>query len=150
MGAYAPAPVCPPAVHRECLAMMQKVVDRMRAEGKPYQGCLYGGFMLTATGPSILEFNCRFGDPETQVVLPLLKSDLFEVMLACAEGRLAQAAVEWHPGAAATVVCAARVAGGPPAGGTAPGASMGWVAWLGKISLSASYITMYVLLVNNV
>eukprot|EP00639_Heterosigma_akashiwo_P021979 CAMPEP_0206410094 /NCGR_PEP_ID=MMETSP0294-20121207/32359_1 /ASSEMBLY_ACC=CAM_ASM_000327 /TAXON_ID=39354 /ORGANISM="Heterosigma akashiwo, Strain CCMP2393" /LENGTH=1090 /DNA_ID=CAMNT_0053870317 /DNA_START=136 /DNA_END=3409 /DNA_ORIENTATION=+ len=107
MGAYAPAPVCPPAVHRECLAMMQKVVDRMRAEGKPYQGCLYGGFMLTATGPSILEFNCRFGDPETQVVLPLLKSDLFEVMLACAEGRLAQAAVEWHPGAAATVVCAA-------------------------------------------
>jgi len=107
MGAYAPAPVCTPATLRECMEMMNKVVQKMKEEGKPYTGVLYGGFMLTATGPSILEFNCRFGDPETQVVLPLLKSDLYEVMLACAEGRLDPAMVEWYADAAATVVCAA-------------------------------------------
>jgi len=68
---------------------------------------LYGGFMLTKDGPSVLEYNCRFGDPETQVILPLLDSDLYEIMLACAQGRLEGQEVKWKAGAATTVVCAA-------------------------------------------
>merc|ERR1719217_988287 len=70
----------------------------------------YGGFMLTRDGPMLLEYNCRFGDPETQVLLPLLASDLFEVALGCAQGDLKARVptVEWKPSAAATVVCAAK------------------------------------------
>jgi phosphoribosylamine--glycine ligase len=68
---------------------------------------LYAGFMLTPTGPKLLEFNCRFGDPETQALLPLLDSDLLEIALACTQGRLAQVDVRWKPGAAACVVMAA-------------------------------------------
>ena len=66
MGAYAPAPVLTPELRAEALSMMQTVVDNLSKEGRPYKGVLYGGFMLTAEGPSVLEFNCRFGDPETQ------------------------------------------------------------------------------------
>ncbi|KAH8055785.1 phosphoribosylglycinamide formyltransferase [Aureococcus anophagefferens] len=80
----------------------------MRRRGRPFVGCLYGGFMLTESGPSLLEFNARFGDPETQVVLPLLESDCFEVMMACATGRLAELPpVRWADAVAATVVVAA-------------------------------------------
>jgi phosphoribosylaminoimidazole synthetase len=78
----------------------------MRAEGRSYVGVLYAGLMLDPRGPQVLEFNCRFGDPETQVLLPLLKSDLLEIAMACVEGRLAEESVEWSTGSAACVVLA--------------------------------------------
>jgi phosphoribosylamine--glycine ligase len=109
MGAYAPVPGIDPAlltsIHQNVL---QAVVDGMAAKGTPYQGLLYAGLMLTADGPKVLEFNCRFGDPETQVVIPLLASDLVEIMLACIEGRLDKSAVRLHDGACATVVMASE------------------------------------------
>ena len=78
----------------------------MAAEGCPFKGCLYFGLMLTPSGPKVIEYNCRFGDPETQVVLPLLKSDLLRVMLACTEGRLAETPVEFSSESAACVILA--------------------------------------------
>ncbi len=105
MGAYAPVPVCPPEMVSELLRIaMQPAAEGLRQEGRPFVGVLYGGFMLTADGPRVIEFNCRFGDPETQVVLPLLESDLLEIALACAEGRLDQVDVRWKGAAAACVV----------------------------------------------
>jgi phosphoribosylamine--glycine ligase len=109
MGAYAPAPACSPEmVDHLTQTILQPAVDGLRAEGRPFVGVLYAGLMLTAAGPRLLEFNCRFGDPETQVVLPLLASDLLEVCAACAEGRLAEAELTWHTGAAACVVLASE------------------------------------------
>jgi phosphoribosylamine--glycine ligase len=81
-------------------------VDGLREEGYPFIGVLYGGFMFTPDGPRVIEFNCRFGDPETQVVLPLLESDFLEIAMACAEGRLDQVEICWKDGAAACVVLA--------------------------------------------
>mmetsp|Transcript_23381 Transcript_23381/g.42660 ORF Transcript_23381/g.42660 Transcript_23381/m.42660 type:complete len:656 (+) Transcript_23381:95-2062(+) len=110
MGAYAPAPCLVPRLAREVQQVLQNTVDGLAAEGRPYVGVLYGGFMLTRSGPMLLEYNCRFGDPETQVLLPLLESDLLEISLGCAEGNLAarMPEVKWKAGAAATVVCAAK------------------------------------------
>merc|ERR1719282_1570085 len=110
MGAYAPAPCLTPALRPEVQAILQKTVEALAKEGRTYIGVLYGGFMLTKDGPLLLEYNCRFGDPETQVLLPLLASDLYEVALGCAEGNLAARVdqVGWKSGAAATVVCAAN------------------------------------------
>jgi len=109
MGAYAPAPVCTPQILEEATrTVLQAAVDGLRAEGRTYVGVLYAGLMLDPRGPQVLEFNCRFGDPETQALLPLLKSDLLEIMLACVEGRLANQAVEWHSGSAACVVLASE------------------------------------------
>ena len=112
MGAYAPAPVGTP----ELLAQAQKeildpVIKAMEQEGRLYKGCLYAGLMVTDRGPRVVEFNARFGDPETQVVLPLLDSDLVEVMLACIDGKLAETEVKWSNGAA---VCIVMAAGGYP------------------------------------
>ena len=108
MGAYAPAPACPPAL-ASALAetILQKAVTASAAEGRPYVGVLYAGIMLTADGPRLLEFNCRFGDPEAQVVLPLLDSDFLDVAEACCTGTLHEADVRWWDGAAVTVVLAA-------------------------------------------
>ncbi|MBI5304772.1 MAG: phosphoribosylamine--glycine ligase [Chloroflexi bacterium] len=107
MGAYAPAPICPPALIEELTrTILQPTVDAMRAEGTPFIGALYAGLMLTPDGVCVLEFNCRFGDPETQVILPLLDSDLIEIADACATGRLHQVEVKWKPGSAACVVIA--------------------------------------------
>ncbi len=107
MGAYAPVPACPPEMVAELVRIaLQPAVDGLREEGYPFIGVLYGGFMLHPDGPRVIEFNCRFGDPETQVVLPLLESDLLEVALACVEGRLDQVEVRWKAGAAACVVLA--------------------------------------------
>jgi phosphoribosylamine--glycine ligase len=107
MGAYAPAPLITPELMAQVVeTVLQPAVDGLRAEGKPYVGILYAGLMLTETGLRVLEFNCRFGDPETQVVLPLLGSDLVEIMLACLAGSLDQLTVDWRDGAAATVVAA--------------------------------------------
>mmetsp|Transcript_57526 Transcript_57526/g.160159 ORF Transcript_57526/g.160159 Transcript_57526/m.160159 type:complete len:476 (+) Transcript_57526:80-1507(+) len=110
MGAYAPAPCLTPELREAVEAVLQKTVEAMASEERSYSGVLYGGFMLTSRGPMLLEYNCRFGDPETQVLLPLLSSDLFEVALGCAEGNLAARVpkLDWKSSAAATVVCAAK------------------------------------------
>lgn len=109
MGAYAPAPVCPPLlVEALTRAFLQPAIDGLRAEGRPFVGVLYAGLILTPAGPRSLEFNCRFGDPETQALLPLLESDLLEIAEACVEGRLAEVEVCWKPGAAACVVVASE------------------------------------------
>lgn len=114
MGAYAPAPVYTPdlavRVEREILA---PAVRAMAAEGRPYRGVLYAGLMVTAAGPKVLEFNCRFGDPETQVVLPLLEGDLAAAMAACAGGDLRGVSLGWRAGAAVTVVLASAGYPGP-------------------------------------
>lgn len=116
MGAYAPAPDVPPQLVDEIVrGVLQPAVDGMAAEGTPYVGVLYAGIMLTADGPRALEFNCRFGDPETQVILPLLDTDLIAVLLACVEGRLDQLEVRWKPQS-----CAAVVASSPGYPGSYP------------------------------
>ncbi|MEG0340475.1 MAG: phosphoribosylglycinamide synthetase C domain-containing protein, partial [Oscillospiraceae bacterium] len=81
-------------------------INAMNAEGRTFKGCLYFGLILTSVGPKVIEYNCRFGDPETQVVLPLLKTDLFEVMQAVTEERLAQTDIEFSDKYAACVVLA--------------------------------------------
>jgi phosphoribosylamine--glycine ligase len=109
MGAYAPTPLVTPALLDEVVhTILQPVVDGLQAEGTPYVGVLYAGLMLTESGPRVLEYNCRFGDPETQVILPLLESDLVDAMAACLDGRLDQTNVRWRSGAAATVVAASE------------------------------------------
>ncbi len=107
MGAFAPSPACPPAlVAQIARTILQPAVDGLRAEGTPYVGVLYAGLMLTAAGPNVLEFNCRFGDPETQAILPLLDSDLLDILEACVEGRLSEIDVRWREGACACIVLA--------------------------------------------
>ncbi|KAM8904386.1 trifunctional purine biosynthetic protein adenosine-3 [Spinachia spinachia] len=105
MGAYCPTP----QVSQELLqqirdTVLQKTVDGMREEGTPYVGVLYAGLMLTKQGLKVLEFNCRFGDPECQVLLPLLKSDLYEVILNTMRGRLVSSAPVWHQDTSAVTV----------------------------------------------
>lgn len=111
MGAYAPAPIVTPSVMTSIIQrVLQPTVDGMRAEGRPYVGVLYAGIMLHPDGtPNVLEFNCRLGDPETQVVLPLLESDLCDVAMACCKGTLASTEVKVKKGvAAATIVVASE------------------------------------------
>lgn len=108
MGVYAPPPDVDDALVQQIMAqVIQPTIEGMARRGTPFSGVLYAGVMLTAAGPKVLEFNCRFGDPETQVVLPMLQSDLAEIMLACVAGRLTTDLIEVFPGAAATVVMAA-------------------------------------------
>lgn len=108
MGAYAPAPCVTPDLQREIEDMCIKTVRKMAERGTPYVGVLYAGMMLTPNGPYVLEFNCRFGDPETQVVLPLLETDLYEIMTACCTGELDSIDVRFREScSAATVVGAA-------------------------------------------
>jgi phosphoribosylamine---glycine ligase len=106
MGAFAPAAGAG-LVEEIVRAVLQPAVDGMAARGTPYSGVLYAGLMLTEAGPKVLEFNCRFGDPETQAVLPLLESDLVEVVQACLDGRLDEISLRWRQGACATVIMAA-------------------------------------------
>jgi phosphoribosylamine--glycine ligase len=109
MGAYAPAPILPPQLVEEYTrSILQPTIDGLREEGRPFVGVLYAGLMLTADGPRVLEYNCRFGDPETQAILPLLESDLLDVVEACVTGRLAEIDVRWRSGAAACVVIASE------------------------------------------
>ena len=112
MGTYAPAPVMTPDMVEQAVEKVLKpIIAGMRAEGRTYKGCLYAGLMITEEGPRVVEFNARFGDPETQVVLPLLKSDLAVIMQACCEGTLDQQKIEWSDGAA---VCVVLASGGYP------------------------------------
>ena len=107
MGAYAPAPLMTPARIQEAREkVIRPVLDEMQRLGCPFKGVLYCGLMLTAEGPRVVEFNCRFGDPEAQVVLPLLKTDLVDIMEAACESRLGEIEIENRPGAAVCVVLA--------------------------------------------
>ena len=107
MGAFCPSPNYTPAIAAECMEkIFLPTIRAMNAEGCPFKGCLYFGLMLTPDGPKVIEYNCRFGDPETQVVLPLLESDLLKVMTACTEGTLADTEVKFSDGAAACVILA--------------------------------------------
>ncbi len=107
MGAYAPAPVCPPALQGEIArTILQPTVDGLRGEGMPFVGVLYAGVILTRAGPRVLEFNARFGDPETQAILPLLETDLLDVFAACTRGQLAGLEIRWRAGSAVCVVMA--------------------------------------------
>lgn len=107
MGVIAPNPYYTAEIAAACMdEIFLPTVQAMQAEGCPFKGCLYFGLMLTPNGPKVIEYNCRFGDPETQGVLPLLDSDLLEIMLAVTEGRLHEVPVSWKPGAAACVVLA--------------------------------------------
>jgi len=107
MGAYAPAPVVTPAITQQVMdQVIQPTLHGMANEGIPLTGVLYAGLMLTPEGPKVLEYNVRFGDPEIQAILPLLKSDLVPILDEAVEGRLADARVEWNPGACACVVVA--------------------------------------------
>ena len=104
MGVYSPVPIVTDAEKAEMERIMNATVAQLASEGIDYRGCLYGGFMLTPEGPKVLEFNARFGDPETQVVLPRLKNDLVEVMLACANQTLDQVELAWRDEWAVSVV----------------------------------------------
>ncbi|HTX17508.1 MAG TPA: phosphoribosylamine--glycine ligase [Bacteroidota bacterium] len=109
MGAYAPAPVVTPSLMKRVeKEIIRPTLEGMKKEGKPYKGCLYVGLMMTPQGPKVVEFNCRLGDPETQVVLPLLESDLFELLEACASGTLASVKIKHHKASAVCVVVASR------------------------------------------
>jgi phosphoribosylamine--glycine ligase len=109
MGAYSPTPV----ITSQLMTQIERdifvpVVDGLLREGIEYQGCLYAGLMLTPNGPKVLEFNCRFGDPETQPLMMRLRSDLLEAMLAVAEGRLDQIELKWDPRPALCVVATSK------------------------------------------
>lgn len=109
MGTVAPNPFYTDEIAERCMReIFLPTINAMKAEGRPFKGCLYFGLMLTPDGPRVIEYNCRFGDPETQVVLPLLKSDLFEIMQACRNGTLENTAVEFCNGSAACVVMASK------------------------------------------
>ncbi len=106
MGAYSPVPNVTAEQLAQMCEMEQKVIDQLRTDGICYSGCLYGGFMLTAEGPKVLEFNARFGDPETQVVLPRMQADIVDVFIACDKGTLDASMVSWNDDWAMTVVLA--------------------------------------------
>ena len=107
MGTVAPNPFYTPEIAARCMReIFLPTIAAMRQEGCPFRGCLYFGLMLTPDGPKVIEYNCRFGDPETQVVLPLLESDLLTVMLATTNGTLAGTEVRFADGAAACVILA--------------------------------------------
>lgn len=108
MGAFAPPPdIDDTLITNIAQNALNPVIQGMAERGTPYVGVLYAGIMLTSTGPKVLEYNCRFGDPETQVILPMLESDLVEIVLACLERRLTPELVRRKEGACATVVMAA-------------------------------------------
>jgi phosphoribosylamine--glycine ligase len=115
MGAYSPAPVLPPALEQVAMEQFIKpTVAAMAARGMPYMGVIFLGLMITKDGPKLVEYNCRFGDPETQVLLPRLESDLLAAMLAARDGSLDTVTLRWKPQAALTVVMASRGYPGTP------------------------------------
>jgi phosphoribosylamine--glycine ligase len=120
MGAYSPAPVLTQALEEEVLArIIRPTVAAMAARGTPFRGVLFAGLMLTAEGPQLIEYNCRFGDPETEALMPRLATDLLPLLHATATGTLAGKVVQWRPEPAITVVLAARGYPGKPVTGGA-------------------------------
>jgi len=116
MGAYAPAPIVTAALLRQVEEeIVRPTLAGMAAEGRPYSGCLYVGLMITPDGPRVVEYNCRFGDPETQVVLPLFAGDLAQLLLAAARGGIgAHRSLSWTPRTPGTAVCIVLASGGYP------------------------------------
>ena len=109
MGTVAPNPYYTPEVAERCMKeIFLPTVDAMNKEGRTFKGCLYFGLMITKDGPKVIEYNCRFGDPETQVVLPLLDSDLFAIMKAVHDGKLAETEIKWKNEYACCVIKASR------------------------------------------
>ncbi len=109
MGTVAPNPYYTESVAKECMEkIFLPTIRAMKSEGREFRGCLYFGLMLTKDGPKVIEYNCRFGDPETQVVLPLLESDLLEVMMATTDGKLAECEVKFANKAACCVIMASN------------------------------------------
>ena len=106
MGAYSPVPSVDEATSSEIVRLLERTVLALSDDGIRYQGCLYGGLILTGEGPKVLEFNARFGDPETQAILPRLDSDLAPLLLAAATGRLAGEKIAWRDEASVTVILA--------------------------------------------
>jgi phosphoribosylamine--glycine ligase len=112
MGAYSPAPVVTPALYEQIVqTVIKPTINGMKSDGTPFKGVLYAGLMLTADGPKVLEYNVRLGDPETQAVLPRLRTDLFDVLMAACEGRIKDVSLDWDP---RTAVCVVVAAGGYP------------------------------------
>ena len=109
MGAYSPTPILTEDLQKEIVeSILQPIVRAMAQEGYPYVGCLYVGLMITSEGPKVVEFNARFGDPETQVILPLMESDLGTILYATATGNLGGMSVSWKSEYAATVMLASE------------------------------------------
>lgn len=109
MGTIAPNPHYTKEIADRCMReIFIPTIDAMNKEGRPFKGCLYFGLMLTQTGPKVIEYNCRFGDPETQVVLPLLETDLFEIMKAVRDERLSDIEVKFKSGHACCVIMASE------------------------------------------
>jgi phosphoribosylamine--glycine ligase len=109
MGAYSPAPIIDAAMEQRIMReIITPTVNAMREMGRPFTGVLFAGLMITKTGPRVIGFNARFGDPETQVILPRLKSDALALLYAAAKGMLDGVTVEWHDSAALCVVMAAE------------------------------------------
>ena len=109
MGTVAPNPYYTEEVASRCMEeIFLPTIRAMEKEGRIFRGCLYFGLMITKEGPKVIEYNCRFGDPETQVVLPLLESDLLEIMLACRNGTLTKEMVKFREKAACCVVLASK------------------------------------------
>ena len=106
MGVYSPVPIVTPEESAAMAKIMEQSVAALKAEGIDYRGCLYGGFMLTEDGPRVVEFNARFGDPETQALMPRLKSDLVDVFMAVDAKRLSEIELEWYDGFCVGVVLA--------------------------------------------
>lgn len=118
MGTYSPVPHIPQSVVDEAIAnIIKPTAEAMVAEGRPFRGVLFAGLMITADGPKAIEFNCRFGDPETQVVLPRLETDLAEIFLATVDGRLQDIEIRWSDQAAVCVILASGGYPGPYAKG---------------------------------
>ncbi len=109
MGTYAPAPALTEELKQEAITkVLEPTIKAMAQEGCPYKGCLYAGLILTAQGIKVIEFNARFGDPETQVILPLLETDLVDILLACVHGTLEKTKIRWNDSAAVCVVLSAE------------------------------------------
>jgi phosphoribosylamine--glycine ligase len=111
MGAYSPTPLLDDQLNAQVAVIFRQTLDGLQAEGIEYRGVLYAGLMITESGPQVLEFNCRFGDPETQVVLPRMDFDLVDAMEAAIDGGLDRLPLEWKSDAA---VCVVMAAGGYP------------------------------------
>ena len=148
MGVYSPVPFVTPEEHEQMVDIERRVVAQLAADGIDYRGCLYGGFMLTKDGPKVLEFNARFGDPETQVVLPRMQADLVDVFLRCDDGTLDSAEVAWADDWAVSVVLTsagypgAYEKGKPVTGLDAAGALEGVTVYQAGTALAADGATL--------